>query len=147
MGEKIMKYGFLAAGLIISLIALSCGAVKKTPAENKAAGPGVYASIDAENAFQMMKSENINLVIIDVGTPFEFSGSHIVNSVNISYNPTNFKEEISKLDKNGVYLIYCHSGNKSNRALAEFQELDFQSVYSLFGGIMEWSLRGFPVAR
>lgn len=79
-------------------------------------------------------------VIIDVRTPEEFEISRIPDSINIDFNnPVFFIEEIQKLNKDTSYYIYCRTGVRSANSCLLMQELGFDKIYNLLGGIVEWS--------
>jgi len=82
-----------------------------------------------------------------VRTPEEFAGGHIADAINIDSYASTFRDELSKLDRNKTYLIYCHSGARSGEALDIMEELDFQEAYSISGGITAWQAAGLPVAK
>ena len=80
-----------------------------------------------------------NAVILDVRTPEEFETSRIPNSKNIDfYNPQNFMLEIEKLNKSNSYYVYCRTGVRSANSCQLMNELGFDKVYNLIGGIVEW---------
>ena len=80
-----------------------------------------------------------NAIILDVRTPEEFETSRIPNSKNIDfYNPQNFMLEIEKLDKDNSYYVYCRTGVRSANSCQLMNELGFNKVYNLLGGIVEW---------
>ena len=80
-----------------------------------------------------------NAVILDVRTPEEFETSRIPNSINIDfYNPQNFMQEIEKLNKDNSYYLYCRTGVRSANSCQLMNELGFDKVYNLLGGIVEW---------
>ena len=80
-----------------------------------------------------------NAIILDVRTPEEFETSRIPNSKNIDfYNPQNFMQEIEKLDKFNSYYVYCRTGVRSANSCQLMNELGFDKVYNLLGGIVEW---------
>ena len=80
-----------------------------------------------------------NALILDVRTPEEFEISRIPNSKNIDfYNPQNFMLEIEKLNKSESYYVYCRTGVRSANSCQLMNELGFDKVYNLLGGIVEW---------
>lgn len=80
-----------------------------------------------------------NALILDVRTPEEFEISRIPNSKNIDfYNPQNFMLEIEKLNKSKSYYVYCRTGVRSANSCQLMNELGFDKVYNLLGGIVEW---------
>jgi rhodanese-related sulfurtransferase len=91
--------------------------------------------------------DNKNFIILDVRTPEEYNEGHIKNSKNIDFYSQDFKNNLSALDKNKTYLVYCRSGNRSGKALEIMKELKFMRAYNMLGGIVEWDKEGFPVVR
>lgn len=101
------------------------------------------SSIKTVNAKEFSESMSANSIIIDVRTPQEYDEGYLNNAINIDFNNTNFREEISKLDKDKEYLIYCRSGNRSGQALNIMKSMGFKSVTNLSGGILSWISGGF----
>jgi len=79
-----------------------------------------------------------NIQIIDVRTLEEYEEGHIINAVNINYKSSDFIENISALDKKKPYLIYCKSGNRSEKASKIMDSLGFYKIYDLKGGFLNW---------
>ena len=84
-------------------------------------------------------------LIIDVRTPGEVANGKISGAVNINYNSPQFKNEISKLDKDKTYFIYCAVGGRSSGARRVMNQMGFNKVYDLQGGISAWLSQGMPV--
>src|SRR5208283_2757037 len=53
---------------------------------------------------------NQNFVILDVRPAADYTSRHIAGAIDINYDSTNFKKDISKLIKKKQYLIYCATG-------------------------------------
>lgn len=51
---------------------------------------------------------------------------------------------IGELDANQEIIVYCHTGNRSGRAVAFLQDQGFKNVKNLVGGIEAWSRRIDP---
>lgn len=85
--------------------------------------------------------------ILDVRTPEEALEGHVPNAKNIDYKNDNFEREISKLDKNRTYLLYCKTGIRSGSAAAKMKAAGFMYIYSLDGGIDAWKEAGKPVEK
>lgn len=103
------------------------------------ANDGIYKTISTEEAKSLIVENqgNINFVILDIRTPEEFAEGHIDGAQNVDFYDS-FEPEITKLDKNRTYLIYCRSGNRSNTANDIFKQLGFKEVYELDGGYNAW---------
>jgi rhodanese-related sulfurtransferase len=82
--------------------------------------------------------------LLDVRTPEEFSGGHIPNATNITWNSGHFLFDISTLDKTKPVFIYCLSGGRSAAAAHQMRSEGFSEVYELDGGLMKWRISGLP---
>jgi rhodanese-related sulfurtransferase len=90
---------------------------------------------------------NSDFLILDVRTPKEFKGEHILGAKNLNYYSNTFRDDLNKLDKNRRYLVYCRSGRRSGIALSLMKTLDFKEVYNVLGGIIAWKKDGLPLTR
>jgi len=76
-------------------------------------------------------------VIIDVREPDEFEYAHIEGAI---LKPLDDIEQwAGELDREGEYVLQCHSGGRSGHATAYLQSLGFKRVFNLRGGIDAWS--------
>lgn len=91
--------------------------------------------------------DNPDFMIIDVRTEEEYAAGHIEGAVNINIGRLSFSEEIGKLDRDAIYLVYCRTGNRSYGAVTMMQEMGFQTIHHLVYGITEWMNAGYPVVK
>ncbi len=91
------------------------------------------------------KTQEADVVILDVRTKSEFNDGHLANSINIDFQSDAFLNEISKLDKSKTYAVYCRSGNRSGKAVATMSNEQFISLYNLKGGVIDWAAAGYPL--
>ena len=78
-------------------------------------------------------------VIIDVRTPQEFNDGFIRNAVNINiYDSNDFIEKVQSFSKKDEIYLYCKSGLRSSAACQIMDQLGFENVYNLKGGITDW---------
>jgi rhodanese-related sulfurtransferase len=87
------------------------------------------------------------LVVLDIRTAEEFATGHLENAVNIDYYAADFENQLSQLDLEVPYIMYCNSGNRSSNALALMDSLGFTEVYELDGGIQAWYGANLPVEQ
>jgi rhodanese-related sulfurtransferase len=84
-------------------------------------------------------------IIIDVRTPAEFKTGHLQGALNIDVQSPDFYSQISELDPNADYFIYCRSGNRSAQAMRQMAPLGFSSMTN-GGSVQEATERsGVPV--
>ena len=86
-------------------------------------------------------------ILIDVRTPREFEQGHLENSININIAERSFKEEVGKLDRSQPVYVYCKVGGRSAKAARILQEMGFEEVYDLEGGIRNWERSGMKVVK
>ena len=91
------------------------------------------------------KTAEANVVVLDVRTPAEFAEGHLANAINIDFQSGNFESEISTLDKNATYAVYCRSGNRSGQAVKVMADLGFTDLYDMDGGVIDWEAAGKPL--
>ena len=87
------------------------------------------------------KVKETNGQLIDIRTPQEHASGHLPDSRLINFLAPDFAENISKLDKDDHYFLYCRSGNRSNKALKQMEDMGFKNVYHLHGGVIGMEAR------
>ena len=93
-------------------------------------------------------AEEINggdVVLIDTREPHEYQEAHLENGKLVP--PGLIGDEIAAAapDKSARTILYCRSGNRSAIAAAQLQELGYDNVASMAGGILAWQEQGLPV--
>jgi rhodanese-related sulfurtransferase len=61
-----------------------------------------------------------------------------ISGVTLDYYSPEFKTELSKLDKNKTYLVYCGAGGRSSKTSKILKEQGCDSVYNLDHGFNNW---------
>lgn len=84
-------------------------------------------------------------VLLDVRTPDEYASGYLPNARNIDFSSAGFLEEIRSLDRTAPYAVYCRSGNRSGKAVAEMKKLGFTNIIDLKGGLLAWEREGRTV--
>ena len=93
------------------------------------------------------KVAEAGVITLDVRTPGEFAEGHIEGAQLIDFQSGNFENEISSLDKNATYAVYCRSGNRSGQAVKVMHDAGFHNVYNLNGGVVDWASAGLPLVN
>ncbi len=113
----------LAALLNIAVFAADSKPVPSAAAQAKK----THQNVDAETFDKVRKSEK-DAVVLDFNSP-------------------DFDREVAKLDKSKTYLVHCASGGRSGRACKKMDQMDFEKVYNLQGGMGAWEKAGKPVTK
>lgn len=109
----------------------------------------VVTDVTAARAFALIEENRSNpaFSIVDVRTPEEFAEGHIAGAANVDFGARDFREQIGNLERDGIYLVYCRTGNRSSQAIDVMKDLDFERIYHLARGITEWTAAGLEVVR
>ena len=105
------------------------------PTEEDAPSKAAYHKISAEEAYEMMASQEV--VVVDVRTREEYDGGHIENAVLVPNESIGGEMPEALPDKEATLLIYCRSGRRSKDAAQKLLALEYQNVYD-FGGVIDW---------
>jgi len=138
---------FLTLVVFLSLTACSNGQSKegsKRSVQEEQLVIGQYIDADAAT-FRKLWQEKKGIVI-DVRTPGEFEQGHLPGAREIDFLSDDFVENISKLDKDTTYLIYCRSGHRSHQAGTKMKELGYK-VVNLEGGFLQWENKGYEIEK
>lgn len=96
--------------------------------------------IDVKRFKELMKDENA--IILDCRTLDEFENGFIFGAINYDIFDISFRDEILKLDRDRIYLVYCRSGQRSSNAVDFMKANGFKVVYNLIGGVLAWNFAG-----
>ncbi len=134
--KKLMAIGL---GMFICLLFSLCNteSSQKSASDTQVQSDSFSKDIDIEAFEKLMSKDGIQ--IVDVRTPEEMADGHIEGAIGIDYKADNFKEEIGKLDRDGEYLLYCRSGNRSGKAMKLMSGMGFKKMYNMEGGYLAWS--------
>lgn len=102
-----------------------------------------------------MQTQKTNVLLVDVREPGEFMHGHIKHALLIprgvlepSADPAypNSNPRLREARETPV-VIYCASGGRSAMAADVLQQMGFNEVYSLAGGIAAWQQQGKPLFK
>jgi len=102
--------------------------------------------ITVEEAYNYLKKHHgdEDVVLLDVRTKEEYNQIHLEGAVLMDYTNTAFPEEIEKLDREKTYIIYSKNDKWSANTFELMNELNFQNVHYILGGIEEWQRQNLP---
>ena len=96
----------------------------------------IIQDIAKDDVKDLMQDKSID--IIDIRTDEEFSKGNIKNSYNIDFQKREFIDNLNLLDKEKAYIIYCMSGNRSEKARLIMKSLGFKVIYHYKKGYKDW---------
>lgn len=133
------------------MLLAACGAAPLEPIANAAESRNgdVIAQIDMVDATgaDRLLSQMPNIIALDVRTAAEHKDGHINQSVNVDYLAKDFEANLSALDRDAHYLLYCRSGSRSTKALEVMKKLGFKQVTHMASGFNGWNAAALPVSQ
>jgi len=103
------------------------------------------SEVDPREVHEMAQNGN-GAVIVDVREQQEFEESHIPGALHVPRGHLESRIEGAAKDRSQRVILYCASGNRSALAAKTLQdELGYENVESMTGGITLWKDRGFDV--
>lgn len=122
--------------LALSLFILGgCSNPSKTAETNSNAAAVIQ--LDQKDFVSFVKKENP--FIIDVRTADEVAEGIIPGAtIFADVNDAAFNTKIATLDTSKLYIVYCRSGARSNKAADIMLSKGFKNVYNLSGGVLNW---------
>jgi len=86
-----------------------------------------------------------DVTLVDVREQHEFEERHIEGAVHVPRGHLESRIEQFVPDRSKRVVLYCASGNRSALAAKTLDELGYEDVASMAGGITLWRDRGLPV--
>lgn len=84
--------------------------------------------------------------MVDVRTPGEFEGSHVVGAVLHPLQELN-PAQVKNLGKGGPVYVMCQAGVRAARAAGQLSAAGLGSLFVVDGGMNAWEAAGLPVER
>lgn len=136
--------------ILLALLPLMAGACAQQPVAPASSPQGdetaIARHLDAPT-FATLMTEKPDHLLIDVRSPGETAQGILPRAQEINFYEADFGSRISALPKDKPVFVYCRSGNRSGKAMAQMKDMGFQEVYNLQGGIGAWQAAGLPVVQ
>ena len=112
--------------------------------------PSAAGGSQARSVSPMELSRLVNheqAVLIDTRSSEEFAAGHITKSRNIPLDDIESSaKKLEKFKKRPMVLI-CQSGNRAGKAAAKLRKLQFDKLFQLSGGLIEWRKENLPLEK
>ena len=90
-----------------------------------------------------IKTHDENLQLLDVRSPDEWMGGHILNAHHIFLGE--LREKFSELDRCKPTAVYCDSGYRASIAASILKQEGFSCVSNVPGSWQAWKKAGYPI--
>jgi len=107
----------------------------------------LFSGIKQLSAMEATRLQNDeNAIFVDVREDAEFKNGHIMGAKHIPIS--NFDKRISELEKSKdkPMIVYCATGSRASRAAGKLRKKEFESIYTLAGGMSGWEKASMPVS-
>lgn len=100
-----------------------------------------YENLDAKKTEKLL-NEGKNILVIDVRSDNEYEKGHLINAINIPYDD-DFKSELREIKdyKDKTILVYCKTGNRSEKAAVKLVDNGFKNIKNATEGIDEYNYK------
>ncbi len=127
-----MKKLLLILALLIPFYLLSC-----TSATSTTTTQGYTPTVISAETGQFMMENNSEIILVDVRTPSEFAEEHIPGAINLNVETISTTALSAIPNKAAIYILYCHTGNRSGQAATILSDMGYAFIYDM-GGIIDW---------
>ena len=134
---------------IVSILILSLGFIAGCSSKNKVNNTiqqseetKGYENIDGKQTEKLLNSDK-DVLIIDVRSEYEYEKGHLLNAINLPYDDDDFKSELNEIIdyKGKTVLVYCRSGNRSEKAAVKLVDNGFKNVKNVTDGVDEYDYK------
>lgn len=103
-----------------------------------------YITVEALKAALLQDS---SLVLLDAREAQEYKVSHLKDAIHVGYKNFNLQEFLNttSVKKSDRIVVYCSIGVRSEEIGEQLKASGFEQVQNLYGGLFEWSNKGFLV--
>lgn len=133
---------FAAALLIFVVLSGACGSGEDQNFEAMV-DDLLEGSVEQITARQLREREG-EFTLLDARPEEEFEVAHLEGAIRVGFDDFE-ASDVEDLDRDQPIVVYCSVGYRSERIGEQLQELGFENVHNLRGGIFDWFNRGFPV--
>jgi rhodanese-related sulfurtransferase len=103
------------------------------------------ASPTVVDVHEARRRQSARALLVDVREPAEWNQGHAPNATHIPLGGLGAR--LAEIPRDRDVLLICRSGNRSGNAQRQLQQLGYQRVFNVTGGMNAWTSAGLPVVR
>ena len=103
------------------------------------------SALSVVDVHEASRRQAAGAVLIDVRQPEEWQLGHAPNARLIPLG--SLSNRAAEVPRNQDVLLICRSGNRSGTAQRQLQQLGYDRVFNVTGGMNAWTSAGLPVER
>jgi len=125
--------------LFLFLVVMANLAACQEPVNNEKNDSGTITQLLEPKEFLTKFKATKDAQLLDVRTPEEVAEGALEGAQNINFYDADFKDKLSKLDKNKPVFVYCRSGGRSGKCAQMCKDMGFKEIYDMKGGWQNYS--------
>ena len=103
--------------------------------------------LSAQAVSERLKQPHDGLILLDVRTPEEWVSDGRIEGAKLVPIDEIQDRALNELPKDSEIIVYCHVGVRSFAAARWLDQIGYQNVADIDGGIEAWLSAGLPVER
>lgn len=119
--------------LLSPAYALSPAAVKELDAVLSQGPAKKHFQVNANQLYKWIKAKKKNFLVVDVRMPKAYKGGHVPGAINIPYSEILKPENLKKLPKDKILVLYCYTGQTQNLPIVALRALGYDARVLSFG--------------
>jgi rhodanese-related sulfurtransferase len=135
-GARMKRY--LTTGLLVFALLVIGGCIQQQMTRSS------YIDVTPAEAKDLIDN-NPDLIIIDVSPAY--ADGHLPGAVNYYLGDGSLDKAIPTLDKNKMYLVYCHVDSVAIQGAQKLVDAGFKHVYRLEDNYSAWVDAGYPIEK
>ena len=132
---------FLLENWLLVVVALTSGLALLAPNLQALGAPGLSPT----QAVLMINREKAN--VVDVRSAEEFAAGHLIGARHVAMENISADLAQTVTDKKRPLILVCASGMRSQKAQRIAQQLGYENVHSLGGGLKIWQEANLPLEK
>ena len=132
---------FLIDNWLLVLVALTSGIALLLPNLQSMGAAGLSPT----QAVLLINREKAN--VVDVRSAEEFASGHLIGSRHVAIDDISAELTKAVPDKKRPLILVCASGMRSQKAQRIAQQLGYENVHSLGGGLKIWQDANLPLEK
>ena len=132
---------FLIDNWLLVVVALTSGIALLLPNLQTMGAPGLSPT----QAVLLINREKAN--VVDVRDADEFANGHLIGSRHVALDTISSELTKAVPDKKRPLILVCASGMRSQKAQRIAQQLGYENVHSLGGGLKIWQDANLPLEK
>ena len=129
--------------LALMLTIAACGGDSASSPAEEVNVSTLADTIDVQTAATLQGRDDV--ILIDVREQDEYDAGHIPDITLIPMSE--IQSRVDEIPTDVEVILTCRSGNRSGQVHAYLEELGYDNVHNMAGGILAWEAAGLEVER